>query len=214
MSKVRFFRIQNKLTQSEVAKRTNMTATELSLVENDKLLPTPQKAERLCRILKVKLPQLYAQKEITFSKSDYRTGNKSISNLCVRFDANKRSKYLSDKVMSKLGYKSVKEWAEIKALETFNEYKELSEDDANITIFEYEIEVKATLEHNGKSEPAEYTKVVEVEALDDSFINEEVAKRTAVRSARLTAEIIGGKLNPKTISTTIKKCTVKSNTEV
>lgn len=38
MSKVRFFRTQNKITQLELAEQSSMTATELSLVENDKLL--------------------------------------------------------------------------------------------------------------------------------------------------------------------------------
>lgn len=208
MSKVRFFRTQNKITQTELAKQTAMTATELSLVENDKLLPTPPKARKLCKALKVNLGDLYTRKELTF-QHDYRTGDTSISNLSVRLDADKRRTYLSDEVIKRLGYKSIKEWIQVKALETFNEYREEEREDMNTTIFEYDVQVSALGEINGKTEDTIYEKHIEIEAIDDSAINTELAKRIAIRKALETAEIAGVKLLRNTISVQISKTAVK-----
>lgn len=208
MSKVRFFRTQNKITQTELAKQTAMTATELSLVENDKLLPTPPKARKLCKALKVNLGDLYTRKELTF-QHDYRTGDTSISNLSVRLDADKRRTYLSDEVIKRLGYKSIKEWIQVKALETFNEYREEEREDMNTTIFEYDVQVSALGEINGKTEDTIYEKHIEIEAIDDSAINTELAKRIAIRKALETAEIAGVKLLRNTITVQISKTAVK-----
>lgn len=208
MSKVRFFRTQNKITQTELAKQTAMTATELSLVENDKLLPTPPKAKKLCKALKVNLGDLYTRKELTFYH-DYRTGDTSISNLSVRLDADKRRTYLSDEVIKRLGYQSIKEWIQVKALETFNEYREEEREDMNTTIFEYDVQVSALGEINGKTEDTIYEKHIEIEAIDDSAINTELAKRIAIRKALETAEIAGVKLLRNTITVQISKTAVK-----
>ena len=208
MSKVRFFRTQNKITQSELAEQTAMTATELSLVENDKLLPTPPKARRLCKILNVNLGDLYTRKELTFYH-DYRTGDTSISNLSVRIDADKRKTYLSDEVIKRLGYKSIKEWIQVKALETFNEYREEEREDMNTTIFEYDVQVSALGEINGRTEDTVFEKHIEIEAIDDSAINTELAKRIAIRKALETAEIAGVKLLRNTITVQILKTAVR-----
>ena len=208
MSKVRFFRTQNNITQTELAKQTAMTATELSLVENDKLLPTPPKARQLCKVLNVNLGDLYTRKELTFYH-DYRTGDTSISNLSVRLDADKRKTYLSDKVIRGLGYKSIKEWIQVKALEAFNEYREEEREDMNTTIFEYDVKVQALGEINGKTEDTVFEKHIEIEAIDDSAINTELAKRIAIRKALETAEIAGVKLLRNTITVQIIKTAVK-----
>lgn len=208
MSKVRFFRTQNKITQLELAEQSSMTATELSLVENDKLLPTPPKARQLCKVLNVNLGDLYTRKELAF-KHDYRTGDTSISNLSVRIDADKRRAYLSDEVIKRLGYKSIKEWIQVKALETFNEYREEEREDMNTTIFEYDVKVDALGEINGKTEDTIYEKHIEIEAIDDSEINTELAKRIAIRKALETAEIAGVKLLRNTITVQIIKTAVK-----
>lgn len=208
MSKVRFFRTKNNITQTELAKQTAMTATELSLVENDKLLPTPPKARRLCKILNVNLGDLYTRKELTFYH-DYRTGDTSISNLSVRIDADKRKTYLSDEVIKRLGYKSIKEWIQVKALETFNEYREEEREDMNTTIFEYDVKVQALGKINGKTEDTVFEKHIEIEAIDDSAINTELAKRIAIRKALETAEIAGIKLLRNTITVQIIKTAVK-----
>ena len=208
MSKVRFFRTQNKITQTELAKQTAMTATELSLVENDKLLPTPPKARELCKVLNVNLGDLYTRKELAF-KHDYRTGDTSIYNLSVRIDADKRRTYLSDEVIKRLGYKSIKEWIQVKALETFNEYREEEREDMNTTIFEYDVKVQALGEINGRTEDAVFEKHIEIEAIDDSAINTELAKRIAIRKALETAEIAGVKLLRNTITVQIIKTAVK-----
>lgn len=208
MSKVRFFRTQNKITQLELAEQSSMTATELSLVENDKLLPTPPKARQLCKVLNVNLGDLYTRKELAF-KHDYRTGDTSISNLSVRLDADKRRTYLSDKIIKRLGYKSIKEWIQVKALETFNEYREEEREDMNTTIFEYDVKVEALGEINGKTESTVFEKHIEIEAIDDSAINTELAKRIAIRKALETAEIAGVKLLRNTFSVQITKTAVK-----
>lgn len=208
MSKVRFFRTKNNITQTELAKQTAMTATELSLVENDKLLPTPPKARRLCKILNVNLGDLYTRKELTFYH-DYRTGDTSISNLSVRIDADKRKTYLSDEVIKRLGYKSIKEWIQVKALETFNEYREEEREDMNTTIFEYDVQVSALGEINGRTEDTVFEKHIEIEAIDDSAINTELAKRIAIRKALETAEIAGVKLLRNTITVQILKTAVR-----
>ena len=208
MSKVRFFRTKNNITQTELAEQTAMTATELSLVENDKLLPTPPKARKLCKVLNVNLGDLYTRKELTF-QHDYRTGDTSISNLSVRLDADKRKTYLSDKIIKRLGYKSIKEWIQVKALETFNEYREEEREDMNTTIFEYDVKVQALGEINGKTESTVFEKHIEIEAIDDSTINTELAKRIAIRKALETAEIAGVKLLRNTIAVQIIKTAVK-----
>lgn len=208
MSKVRFFRTQNNITQLELAEQTTMTATELSLVENDKLLPTPPKARQLCKVLNVNLSDLYTRKELIF-QHDYRTGDTSISNLSVRIDADKRKTYLSDEVIKRLGYKSIKEWIQIKALETFNEYREEEREDMNTTIFEYDVKVQALGEINGRTENGIFEKHIEIEAIDDSAINTELAKRIAIRKALETAEIAGVKLLRNTITVQIIKTAVK-----
>lgn len=208
MSKVRFFRTKNNITQTELAEQTAMTATELSLVENDKLLPTPPKARKLCKVLNVNLGDLYTRKELTF-QHDYRTGDTSISNLSVRLDADKRKTYLSDKIIKRLGYKSIKEWIQVKALETFNEYREEEREDMNTTIFEYDVKVQALGEINGKTESTVFEKHIEIEAIDDSTINTELAKRIAIRKALETAEIAGVKLLRNTITVQIIKTAVK-----
>ena len=208
MSKVRFFRTQNNITQLELAEQSSMTATELSLVENDKLLPTPPKARQLCKVLNVNLGDLYTRKELAF-KHDYRTGDTSISNLSVRLDADKRRTYLSDKIIKRLGYKSIKEWIQVKALETFNEYREEEREDMNTTIFEYDVKVEALGEINGKTESTVFEKHIEIEAIDDSAINTELAKRIAIRKALETAEIAGVKLLRNTFSVQITKTAVK-----
>lgn len=208
MSKVRFFRTKNNITQTELAEQTAMTATELSLVENDKLLPTPPKARRLCKILNVNLGDLYTRKELTFYH-DYRTGDASISNLSVRLDADKRKTYLSDEVIKRLGYKSIKEWIQVKALETFNEYREEEREDMNTTIFEYDVKVQALGEINGRTEDTVFEKHIEIEAIDDSAINTELAKRIAIRKALETAEIAGVKLLRNTLTVQIIKTAVK-----
>lgn len=208
MSKVRFFRTQNKITQLELAEKSSMTATELSLVENDKLLPTPPKARQLCKVLNVNLGDLYTRKELTF-QHDYRTGDTSISNLSVRLDADKRRTYLSDEVIKRLGYKSIKEWIQVKALETFNEYREEEREDMNTTIFEYDVKVQALGEINGRTEDTVFEKHIEIEAIDDSAINTELAKRIAIRKALETAEIAGLKLLRNTITVQIIKTAVK-----
>ncbi len=208
MSKVRFFRTQNKITQLELAEQSSMTATELSLVENDKLLPTPPKARELCKVLNVNLGDLYTRKELTF-QHDYRTGDTSISNLSVRLDADKRMTYLSDEVIKRLGYKSIKEWIQVKALETFNEYREEEREDMNTTIFEYDVKVQALGEINGRTEDTVFEKHIEIEAIDDSAINTELAKRIAIRKALETAEIAGVKLLRNTLTVQIIKTAVK-----
>lgn len=208
MSKVRFFRTQNNITQTELAKQTAMTATELSLVENDKLLPTPPKARRLCKILNVNLGDLYTRKELTFYH-DYRTGDTSISNVSVRIDSTERQTYLADNVIKGLGYKSIKEWIQVKALETFNEYREEEREDMNTTIFEYDVKVDALGEINGKTEDTVFEKHIEIEAIADSSINTELAKRIAIRKALETAEIAGVKLLRNTITVQIIKTAVK-----
>lgn len=208
MSKVRFFRTQNNITQLELAEQSSMTATELSLVENDKLLPTPPKARQLCKVLNVNLGDLYSRKELTF-QHDYRTGDTSISNVSVRIDADKRITYLSDKVIRGLGYKSIKEWIQVKALETFNEYREEEREDMNTTIFEYDVKVQALGEINGKTDSTVFEKHIEIEAIDDSEINTELAKRIAIRKALDTAEIAGVKLLRNTITVQIIKTAVK-----
>lgn len=208
MSKVRFFRTQNKITQLELAEQSSMTATELSLVENDKLLPTPPKARELCKVLNVNLGDLYTRKELTF-QHDYRTGDTSISNLSVRLDADKRMTYLSDEVIKRLGYKSIKEWIQVKALETFNEYWEEEREDMNTTIFEYDVKVQALGEINGRTEDTVFEKHIEIEAIDDSAINTELAKRIAIRKALETAEIAGVKLLRNTLTVQIIKTAVK-----
>lgn len=208
MSKVRFFRTQNNITQTELAEQTAMTATELSLIENDKLLPTPPKARRLCKILNVNLGDLYTRKELTF-QHDYRTGDTSISNVSVRIDSAERQTYLADNVIKGLGYKSIKEWIQVKALETFNEYREEEREDMNTTIFEYDVKVQALGEINGKTEDTVFEKHIEIEAIDDSAINTELAKRIAIRKALETAEIAGVKLLRNTITVQIIKTAVK-----
>lgn len=208
MSKVRFFRTQNNITQTELAEQTAMTATELSLIENDKLLPTPPKARRLCKILNVNLGDLYTRKELTF-QHDYRTGDTSISNVSVRIDSTERQTYLADNVIKGLGYKSIKEWVQVKALETFNEYREEEREDMNTTIFEYDVKVQALGEINGKTEDTVFEKHIEIEAIDDSAINTELAKRIAIRKALETAEIAGVKLLRNTITVQIIKTAVK-----
>lgn len=208
MSKVRFFRTQNNITQTELAEQTAMTATELSLIENDKLLPTPPKARRLCKILNVNLGDLYTRKELTF-QHDYRTGDTSISNVSVRIDSAERQTYLADNVIKGLGYKSIKEWIQVKALETFNEYREEEREDMNTTIFEYDVKVQALGEINGKTEDTVFEKHIEIEAIDDSAINTELAKRIAIRKALETAEIAGIKLLRNTITVQIIKTAVK-----
>lgn len=208
MSKVRFFRTKNNITQTELAEQTAMTATELSLVENDKLLPTPPKARRLCKILNVNLGDLYTRKELTFYH-DYRTGDTSISNVSVRIDSAERQTYLADNVIKGLGYKSIKEWIQVKALETFNEYREEEREDMNTTIFEYDVKVQALGEINGKTEDTVFKKHIEIEAIDDSAINTELAKRIAIRKALETAEIAGVKLLRNTITVQIIKTAVK-----
>lgn len=208
MSKVRFFRTQNNITQTELAEQTAMTATELSLVENDKLLPTPPKARKLCKVLNVNLSDLYTRKELTF-QHDYRTGDTSISNVSVRIDSAERQTYLADNVIKGLGYKSIKEWIQVKALETFNEYREEEREDMNTTIFEYDVKVQALGEINGRTENAIFEKHIEIEAIDGSAINTELAKRIAVRKALETAEIAGIKLLRNTITVQILKTAVK-----
>lgn len=208
MSKVRFFRTQNKITQLELAEQTAMTATELSLVENDKLLPTPPKARQLCKVLNVNLGDLYTRKELTF-QHDYRTGDTSISNVSVRIDSAERQTYLADNVIKGLGYKSIKEWIQVKALETFNEYREEEREDMNTTIFEYDVKVQALGEINGRTENAVFEKHIEIKAIDDSAINTKLAKRIAVRKALETAEIAGVKLLRNTITVQILKTVVK-----
>lgn len=208
MSKVRFFRTQNKITQSELAEQSSMTAMELSLVENDKLLPTPPKARQLCKVLNVNLGDLYTRKELAF-KHDYRTGDTSISNVSVRIDSAERQTYLADNVIKGLGYKSIKEWIQIKALETFNEYREEEREDMNTIIFEYDVKVDALGEINGKTESTVFEKHIEIEAIDDSTINTELAKRIAIRKALETAEIAGVKLLRNTITVQIIKTAVK-----
>lgn len=208
MSKVRFFRTQNKITQLELAEQTAMTATELSLVENDKLLPTPPKARQLCKVLNVNLGDLYTRKELTF-QHDCRTGDTSISNVSVRIDSAERQTYLADNVIKGLGYKSIKEWIQVKALETFNEYREEEREDMNTTIFEYDVKVEALGEINGNTESTVFEKHIEIEAINDSEINTELAKRIAIRKALETAEIAGVKLLRNTLIVQIIKTAVK-----
>ena len=79
----------------------------------------------------------------------------------------------------------------------------------NTTIFEYDVKVEALGEINGKTESTVFEKHIEIEAIDDSAINTELAKRIAIRKALETAEIAGVKLLRNTFSVQITKTAVK-----
>lgn len=58
LSRMKAARLRRRLTQSELGKRTGLTAAEIGCLERGRFFPAPRQATRLARVLKLKPEQL------------------------------------------------------------------------------------------------------------------------------------------------------------
>lgn len=106
-------RIEQGLTQPELAKSINRDVPLISKFENYVCLPTPEDAAKLVKILKcTTILELYDEKEITFIKKH--RNQKDNDNLhCYKLTAElprDAINWLTKENMELLGYKSIKHW--------------------------------------------------------------------------------------------------------
>lgn len=185
MSKVKEARQTLGMAQHEVAEKIGTSSMILSIVENDKALPTPSDMDKLCEVLGKTVGELYTRAETTFGRRDYRTGNTSIANLCVRIPRDFKEQFINDTILAALGYESFKDWVMDMARETRQKYNEL--EGIRMTTMWYSVEVRIEIfnEYANKARNREITTTekVEFEVFSDSLHNNEIAKIAAKRQS-------------------------------
>lgn len=185
MSKVKETRQALGMAQKDVAEKVGTSSMILSIVENDKALPTPSDMDKLCEVLGKTVGELYTRAETSFGRRDYRTGNTAITNLSVRVPREFKDQFINDKILAALGYESFKDWLMDMARETRQKYNEL--EGIRMTTMWYKVEVKVEIfdEYSNKAPNREITTTedVEFEVFNDSTHNNEIAKISAKKQA-------------------------------
>ena len=68
-NRIKEIRIDNKLTQAQIAKKLNVTQDSISLWENNKRLPDTQYIIEICKIFNIKADYLLCLEDETGSKT-------------------------------------------------------------------------------------------------------------------------------------------------
>ena len=61
---IKYYRRKLNIRQSDLANKLGLTNTDMSFIENKKLYPKPDKAEKLAEFLEVPIGKLYSEKEL------------------------------------------------------------------------------------------------------------------------------------------------------
>ena len=61
---IRYYRKKLKINQSELAQNLGLTNTDMSFIENKKLYPSKELAEKIAEVLKVPIGKLYSEEEL------------------------------------------------------------------------------------------------------------------------------------------------------
>lgn len=213
MSKVKQCRSECGMKAKDLASKIEVSAMELSLIENDKLLPTPNKAKRLCEVLNKEFDELYTRAESTFEhKKDYRTGDKTIASFSVRLPREFKERFLPINVLNALGYKNEKDWL-IDMIRKTNEEYLLQKGGSMKTVGHYDVNVHCEVYDNYDRKANNHTvnikQHVEFELIDDSAFNDRFAKIRAMRQTTLQLKQAGNFVVPGTMYATVRNCWVQ-----
>lgn len=213
MSKVKEVRSRIKMKAKDLAEKIDITATELSFIENDKLLPLPRTAKKMCEVLDKDFDELYTREETRFErKKDYRTGDKTIVSFSVRLPREFKERFLPLKVLNALGYKNEKDWL-IDMIRKTNEEYLLQKGGSMKTVGHYDVNVHCEVYDNYDRKANNHTvnikQHVEFELIDDSSFNDRFAKIRAMRQTTLQLKQAGNFVVPGTMYATVRNCWVQ-----
>lgn len=215
MSKVKEVRSRIKMKAKDLAEKIDITATELSFIENDKLLPLPRTAKKMCEVLDKDFDELYTREETRFErKKDYRTGDKTIVSFSVRLPREFKERFLPLKVLNALGYENEKDWL-IDAIRKTNEEYLLLKGGNMKTVAHYDVNVHCEVYDNYDRKSNNHTinvkQHVEFEPVDNSTFNDRFAKIRAMRQTMLQLKEAGNVIVAGTIRAEITSRTVRQN---
>jgi len=116
MNRIKEKRIEQGLTQPELAKEINKDVPMISKFENFVCLPIPEDANKLAKVLKcTTILELYDEKDISFLKTPTKSKKRNKSELLVyRLTADlprDAVNWLTKENLKMLGYSSIRDWA-------------------------------------------------------------------------------------------------------
>ena len=112
---IREKRIEQGLTQPELAKSINKDVPLISKFENFVCLPIPEDATKLAKTLKcTTILELYDEKDLTFTDKRSKAKVKTFDLNCYKLTAElprEAVKWLTRDNLKMMGYQSIKDWA-------------------------------------------------------------------------------------------------------